>query len=166
MRRPPAVTALLLAACLATGCDREGEDMLTDADVTAIRQIGQDHARATLAGETDRILAMRADDIVWMPPNAPIVSGKDAVRQFLAASPPAVGFTITPRHTEGSADLAYDRGAYVYSMVVEGDTVHDTGKYLVVLRRQPDNSWLIAAEMWSSDAPPPVPAPPPARRRA
>jgi uncharacterized protein (TIGR02246 family) len=154
-----------MVAGLVMGC-ASGDDRLSEADVAAIRAIEQEFAQASIARDFDRVLAQRTDDIVWMPPNSPALVGKDAVRQALEANPPASGFVITSEQTEGSDDLAYDRGTYVYSVVVGTDTVNEGGKYLQILRRQPDGSWRLAVEIWNANQPPPPPAPAPARRRA
>jgi ketosteroid isomerase-like protein len=37
--------------------------------------------------------------------------------------------------------------------------VDDHGKYIVIERKQPDGSWLITEDIFSSDVPLPAPAP-------
>jgi ketosteroid isomerase-like protein len=163
--RPTAAT--LLGLCLAatvTAC--EGQEGLSEADIAAINQLGTDFVQATLARDFDRILAQRTDSVVWMPPGAPAIKGKAALRQFLEAGPRAVRFEATPVYTDGRDDLAFARGSYVYAAEAGADTVTETGKYVAVLFRQPDGAWLVGLEMWNSDAPPPAPtSPEPARRR-
>ena len=50
-------------------------------------------------------------------------------------------------------------GVASYSATVtrEGmaEPMTDTGKYLVLLRKQADGSWLMTTVIWNSDAPPP-----------
>jgi ketosteroid isomerase-like protein len=162
LRRFVALPLLLIG--LIGGCDA-GQDTLSDADRTALAQLREGFIQATLARDFDRILATRTEDIVWMPPNAPIVSGKSEVRQWLEAGPRAVGFELTPTRLEGDDDLAFERGRFVYRALMGADTVTDAGKYLVILRRQADGAWLLAVEMWNSDAPPPSVSPAPATRR-
>jgi len=165
--RPSRLLPLPLVLCLLAACER-GEEGLSEADIAAIHQLGQEFTQANVAHDWDRVLAQRTDDVVWMPPNAAALPGKDAVRRFLQEGAQATAFTITSVHTEGSDDLAVDRGSYVYTGVMGSDTITDTGKYVAMLRRQPDDSWKIALEIWNSDValPQPAPAPAAARRRS
>ena len=103
------------------------------------------------------MLAVYADDVVEMPPNMPLRSGKAAAEAAASAdtSPQPSTFSLTSAETEGVGDLAYDRGSYSFSMSMEGmpEPMTDTGKYIVLLRRQADGSWLMTATIWNSDLP-------------
>ena len=147
------VIFLLMSAGVLTACGPR-HSALSEADLTAIAQLRTEFVEGTLARDFDRVLAAHAEDAVWMLPNAPQLVGKAAIRASLEAGPPPTSFVMTPGRTEGG-DVAYERGTYVYSAVVGADTVSESGKYLVILRRQTDNSWLIAVDIWNSDAPAP-----------
>jgi ketosteroid isomerase-like protein len=72
-----------------------------------------------------------------------------------------------------TGDWGFDRGTYtitptpkVAGEAAEGASIEQseigreldyaqTGKYLWILKRQPDGSWKIARGMWSSNHPPP-----------
>lgn len=146
-------TAALLTALTACG---PRHDVLSEADLAAIAQLRTDFVEVTLARDFDGVLASRAEDAVWMPPNAPLLVGKAKIRAFLEAGPTPTAFVLTPGRTEGG-DVAYERGRYAYSTVIGADTVSESGKYLVILRRQADNSWRIAVDIWNTDAPAPIP---------
>ncbi len=64
-------------------------------------------------------------------------------------------FSLTPAETDGVGDLAYDRGSYSVTVSIEGmpEPLTDAGKYVVLLRKQTDKSWLIMASIWNSDMP-------------
>ena len=56
---------------------------------------------------------------------------------------------------QGDGSLAYIRANYNISFMVSDSTeVSDTGKILVVLKKQPDGSWMRVADAWNSDLPP------------
>jgi len=67
-------------------------------------------------------------------------------------------FTITPIQIEGTDGLAFDRGTWSMTATAEGmpEPIVDTGKYVMVLRRQEDGSWLWTVGIWNSDLPLPT----------
>lgn len=161
--RPLISTLAAVLICAATACaptsDRADGDRLSDADVTAIRALGQEFTQAIVTHDYDKVVALHTDDVAWMAPGAPAALGPAALRQSLENGVQALSFVITPAHTEGVGSLAYDRGGYTYTGVIGSDTVTAAGKYVQVLRRQADGSWRIALAIWNDDAPPPAPAP-------
>lgn len=161
--RPVTFTLTAGLICAATTCKpvpvpAPTGDRFTDADVTAIRAVGQEFTRAVVARDHDRVVALHTDDVAWMPPDVPAALGSAALRQSLESQPRALSFVITSAHTEGVGSLAYDRGGYTYKGVAGADTVSATGKYVQVLRRQADGSWRIALATWNYDAPATAPS--------
>ena len=63
-------------------------------------------------------------------------------------------------HIDGQGDVAYGRANYTETFTVGGvaPAIEDAGKVLGMLRRQPDNAWLIAVWCWNSDLPVPTDA--------
>lgn len=97
-----------------------------------------------------------ADSAVLMPPNHAIVEGRDAIRTFLQGMVDAgfAGITLDTTTIESAGDLAYGRGRYTLRMTPRGQaTVEDTGKYVVVYRRQRDGAWRAVADIFNSDRP-------------
>jgi ketosteroid isomerase-like protein len=72
------------------------------------------------------------------------------------------GFTgptdLTSTAVEGRDGLAYAVGEYRATLTPKKAGAKplptDVGKYLEVLKRQPDGSWKIVYDMWSSNAQP------------
>jgi ketosteroid isomerase-like protein len=56
---------------------------------------------------------------------------------------------------DGCGDHAVARAAFTESFTIgsTGDTITDSGKALIMFRKQADGSWLIAAECWNSNLP-------------
>ena len=131
-----------------------------EADVAAIEAVFRDSISKLKAGDLEGYLALFSEDIVWMPPNAKIEEGKDAVRQW--GQPYFDQFTITQTasfdEVKISGDWAFVRGPYKDELVPknEGDTVVDIGKFLYIFERQADKSWKITHAIWNSDSPPPA----------
>ena len=55
---------------------------------------------------------------------------------------------------DGRADLAYMRGTFAMTLEPEGAAaVSMAGKYVEVLKKQPDGAWRFAVDIFNADAP-------------
>jgi len=150
---------LVLAALLvfaASGCAPKVD---VEAERAALLQVDADWAKAAVAKDLERWLSFFADDAVMLPPNAPIMTGKDAIGKLWSEMFATPGFTLSlqPTKTEVSraGDLAYILGTYKVTMNdPEGNPVTDRGKYVTVWKKQPDGTWKVVADIWNSDLPP------------
>lgn len=89
-----------------------------------------------------------------MPPNHGVVRGRAALKAWGDSLPPMTAFSFSHILVDGSGDLAVVTSAYAVTFAPPGAPVApDTGKQLVVFRRQPDGSWLITAASFNSDLP-------------
>ena len=154
-----------LAAC------QQAPKPLTPADEAAIRGVSDAFLAAVNSDNVEGLMALHASTSTVQPPNMPSASGPDAQRQLWTGmmSQMRVTLTSTPVTIAGQGDLAYVVGNYHIVSTMKDTTQAappaDDGKFLDVLQRQSDGSWKYVAESWSSNAAPPAPAPPPARRR-
>ena len=148
----------LLIATMAAGCGAEAAITgapLSSAAEADIRQSTADFVTAALANDADALASLYTEDALFMPPNEPAVVGRDAIRTRLAADT-YQAFTLQVSSVEGRGDLAYSRGTYTirFQPGNEGDFIDDTGKWLVVHRKQADGSWLTLTDIYNSDEPP------------
>ena len=132
--------------------------MLTEEDIAAIKSVGAALDQAALASDWGALAALLTEDAVFMPPNGPAVEGRGAIQVWIES----LGIVMTEHTFEftnvaGQGDVSYGRATYAEAYTVGGvaPAIEDAGKVLGVLRRQPDNSWLIAAWCWNSDLPVP-----------
>lgn len=65
------------------------------ADEKALMQTSRDWAKAAASADAEAILAYWAEDAVVMPPNKAAITGKAAIRGFVAESLKIPGFSIT-----------------------------------------------------------------------
>ena len=162
------VTILKFAAAIAAssfvllGCEHGPAD--TSADVDAIRAGTAAFADAYNAGDADALAAAYTEDAVLLPPNAPAVSGRAAIREFWAtdsANTTGAGLKFVfpgDGPAEVSGDLAYESGSF--KVVDASGAAVVTGKYIGVFKKV-DGKWLLARDTWNTDAPPhPLPRPP------
>jgi len=97
------------------------------------------------AKDTARVMTLYANDAVTLPPGAPLLTGKDAMRKSWAAQMAMSGFALTfrPIKTVAAGDLAYEIGDYQFNGRKNGQATNMKGKYVVVWGRQPDGSWKV-----------------------
>jgi ketosteroid isomerase-like protein len=137
-----------------------GSAPLSEEDVAAIGQVREAYRQAVLATDPAAIAATYTADGVEMPPHMAFVEGHQAIQARNEALARVSDFQITSVETVGYGDLAFDRGRFTFTGMVEGApaAVADTGKYLVIARRQGDGTWLLSRAIWNSDLPLPTPA--------
>ena len=151
--------AVLALAVASTACQPPAQEAgpLSEEDVAAIRAVPEAFAQAVLAGDWGTVAAGYAEDAVLMPPNGPAVEGRAAIRAWWEASstPNMTQFTLPPTEIDGHGDLAYVRGTYAMTIVPEGapEPFQGSGKYVVILQKQSDGSWLVVVDIWNSDQP-------------
>ncbi len=88
-----------------------------------------------------------------MAPNEPAQQGRAAIRAAHEAwSGNVTNARLTVSEIDGRDGLAYVRGTYLITVAGEG-MPQVVGKYVWILRQQPDGSWLQAAAIWNSDLP-------------
>lgn len=154
LNRPILGLTLLVAACAPRP---PAAGSLSEQDISALRAIADRDAPIVLARDWDTLTAEYAVDAVRMPPNAPAVQGRDAIRRFIDGYPPISEFTFRLIDLKGDGQLAYMHGAWTITFTPLGAAmpISDSGKILVVLRKQADGTWLRVADAWNSDVAPP-----------
>jgi uncharacterized protein (TIGR02246 family) len=153
--------AVIAGALASISLPSEGQTgrSLSEADLRKIDDITQAAVNAALARDFATWSALFLDDAVVNPPNEPAVKGRAAIRAWLEKFPPMTEFKLNNEKVEGRDDLAYLLGTYTMTITPTGapGPIKDSGKFVTVLRRQPDGRWLCAVDMFSSDLPPPPP---------
>lgn len=148
--------AFLCTAILIVGCNQGAAIDTQAADERAIRAEDAAGLKAAQAKDVNGAVANYADDASWLPPNAPIAKGKDAIRAGWAALLASPGLTIdwqiTKLEVARSGDLAYTLFAYQMSMQgPDGKPISDHGKDMAVWKKQPDGVWKMVADTFNSD---------------
>ena len=129
----------------------EGADEFTARDRDDVRQRSQQLATAFNSKQIDAIVELYADNSVFMPPNAPILRGREPVREFYQdLTGRATNLRLETEDVAGHGPLAYETGTY--SLAYEDGDVRDRGKYVFIWRKM-NNIWRTEKAMWSSDLP-------------
>jgi uncharacterized protein (TIGR02246 family) len=101
------------------------------------------------------IASVYAPDARVLAPGSPAVVGRAAIEEFWKGflDQGVEGGVLKTLTLDEQGDLAVEEGQYE---VRAGGAVVDTGKYVVVHRRQSDGSWKFGTDIFNSDqaAPP------------
>jgi ketosteroid isomerase-like protein len=154
--RPHFVIPALAAITVAAGCQPQPA-ALSSADIAAIRASEEAFTQNGRTRKDSANAALYSENAVLMPPHEPALTGRPAIRRWLAAFPPMSDFGLTVVEIDGRGDLAYVRGTYALTIAASGKTpaLPDHGKYVEVRRKQADGSWLIVLDIFNSDLPAP-----------
>jgi len=121
-----------------------------------IRSMDADWSHAATLGDLDASVSYYADDGAMLAPNAPIASGKAAVRNAwdgLLHMPGYVSLSFSPTSVTvaQAGDIAYEIGTYVLTVKdKKGTPTADNGKYVVVWKKQVDGAWKVEADIFNS----------------
>jgi uncharacterized protein (TIGR02246 family) len=162
----PVVACALLAACVLLAACGAAESPRADADAQAAAFAAMDSvyerfARAYRLGEPDSVLALYADDPLYLPGQGDIRRGRETLRgqfDFLerireADASAHIGFETVARRASG--ELAFDVGSYTLE-VEQADGSGgplNRGKFATVWERSEERAWRIRVDSFS-------PAPP------
>ena len=148
-----------LSACAPQAEPVVDESTSIEADVEAIKKVNVDLINAFNASDAAAAVALVMDDAVDLPPNRPAVIGKEAIRSFVQSDFDrfTMNFADEIVEIEVAGDLAYIWTNYTVTLTPKdvGKPIGNNGKWLIVLRRQPDGSWKFSRNIWNSDNPPP-----------
>ncbi len=133
---------------------------LSDVEAAAVLSVDSAFAAGVRAGDAAAVANAYAEDAVLMPPDMKPIKGRASIQEYWAGF--LKSYTVDAEmgmdEMDGRGDLAYSRGHYHFEVTPKGKGVPRmapvSGKFLEVLRRQPDGSWLYTADMFSANAPP------------
>ena len=122
-------------------------------DTSGIARVRADWAKYLHDKKLDESVALYTPDAQFLTETGERFAGRDAIRELtrqamaaFTSAEPAFESVIT----KISGDMAYDSGDYHETLTAaNGKVLQPHGMYLMVLRRQSDGRWLIAALMWS-----------------
>jgi len=153
------VAVALTAGCQGTPASMaSGTNAMESGAVTAsVRQLFGEYVANVIAGNADRWLTLWDASAVQLPPDAPMVVGKDTLaRKVKAGFAPGVydDMKITIQEVKTSGELAFARGIYTTTVSKSAGGGGVDGKFLTVFKRQTDGSWKIYRDCFNSNVPP------------
>ena len=129
---------------------------LSDEDVAAIKTAHDAILQATLAGDLEATVEFYTEDAILIMGGV-VIEGREAYKETLKAlsevSPTVTAANITIAEIDGRYDLAFVRGTSSMTMGRKGvpEPIQRTGKFIEILRKQDDGSWLIERSLVAID---------------
>ena len=108
-------------------------------------------------GDADSIAALYTDDAELFVPGVPVIQGKSAIREAWRGIVGSGGNSvrIDIREVQESRDIAFDSGHFT-ATAADG-TVLNTGKWIVIWKRNASGAWRIHRDFMHWDIPPAPP---------
>ena len=151
----------LLTICF-TGCNRQDTERAPDerdvaVEITKIKNLSAARAKAFNEGNADVIAAAFTESGLLMAPDSSSRKGREAIREYYQHIFDQYNTVLESGYEEVkvSGDLGYGVGFAKVKLVPHngGDTLLSTAKYINILQRQDDGSWLTTHDIWNANEP-------------
>lgn len=148
-----------LLAIIGVGCARQPD---LSAERAALLSTDKEWAAAAASGDVERTVSYWTDDAILLPAGTRPLVGKEAIREFVAASFRTPGFSVSWESTEPKfatgRDLAYMVGRNKFTVRgPDGNLVTTTGNAVSIWRKEPDGAWRCVIDIGNADPPGDVP---------
>lgn len=165
-RMTPATIAFCSVLILGAGCAAPPEEEAPAPEVdpvaeneAALTELAAKYLQAVNRGDADGLAVLYTEDAIRFPSDGRRIEGRDAIRLFAAADYADTDWEMQLHVEESdySGNLALVRGTYAITLTSKADpsaVYQEVGKWMDLMRREEDGSWLIAREMSNRDHPP------------
>ena len=150
--------ALTLAVPFLVSCEKAAKDTTAE-DIQAVKAASERWVDAFNQGDAAAIAGLYTEEAKLLPPNSSIVVGREGIQAVLQGffDAGAGDYQSTDLELSVSGDMAYVVGKQTVTIQPEeGEAISDSGKYVVILKRE-KGSWKIDIAIWNSSLPLPVP---------
>ena len=170
MKRLLTFIPLVILLCLTFGCQKaeevaeevkaEQEEQKEVMDLAQVRQlIEEGHVKfseAVRSGDATALASLYTEDAMLLPPNSPMIKGREGVEAFWAG-----GFqmgikeiVLTIVEVIAMGDMVCEIGESEVTIQPEGmDAIKDRGKYLAIVKKAVDGTWKVYIDIWNSSLP-------------
>ena len=137
---------LSVVACTQTAAELIGEDR------AAITSMGDRYLQALVDDDVTALASLFVENGVRLVRNGAVTSGRAEIQAIGSFAADFISFRTENVSIGGQGDLAYSWMDYdLTSVASEGaEAATFYGRFLMVLSKQPDGSWLVVAVMWNS----------------
>lgn len=128
------------------------DDLIVDG-----KKLHADYVDAINSNDTDKVMALLSEDIVFQVAGEPELVGAEAISEWAESFFEAfeAHYTKDQLAFEASGNLAFDRYTYTARLVgrEDGAVLAEHGKGTGIFRRGDDGRWLLIVDSWSPDEP-------------
>ncbi len=144
-----ALVILIVAAPLSLGQTKGNKT--SDGNIrSTIEAANKKFVETFSKGNAARIADMYAEGARVMPPNSPMVQGRQRIQElWQSLINTGAKLTLSTSDVEAQGNVVYEVGTYE---LIFPDNKRDAGKYVVVWRRQ-KGDWKLAVDIWNSNMP-------------
>ncbi len=159
------VTILVLSSLLALAASISGRPCEpavaaasdTQTDVQDIQAWLERYCTTVTAGDLAGYRAFWTEDVVWLPPNAPVRKG---IADCMEHNRPLFEYyqsveTMSAEEIRVEGNMAFARVNYTYQGTPKPGTnvepLKEDGKGMFILQRRPDGSWVSTHCVWNSN---------------
>jgi uncharacterized protein (TIGR02246 family) len=147
---------LLLAGLI--GCTRQPAVNVAEEEA-AIRSTDAAWQAAVKARDLERTVSFWADDATIIPSNSSPITGKAAIRKYVADAYASPDFSIVWNMEKvvvsRAGDLAYATATdKITFRTPGGQLMSEKTNAVVIWKKQPDGSWKAVIDIWSAEPPP------------
>jgi uncharacterized protein (TIGR02246 family) len=126
------------------------EDVMSRADITAVNRLFEEAVRK---GDAERIAGLYTPDAMALPPDGPVVKGRDNIKQMWASAMKQMGLKDAKLDTldlEIAGDAAHEVGEATLRLETEpGKRQTAVVKFVVVWKRL-NGQWRIHRDIWNA----------------
>jgi uncharacterized protein (TIGR02246 family) len=147
-------TSILAAIILGsfTACQPYSKDF-SSADLSAIKASSNEWVESYNQNDWQKLATLFSPDATMMPPNSSEVVGRTAIAAWEAKNESGFRIAFDIQQIDGNGNIAYVRGrSCVFIPDGNGGYGVDVGKFLETRKKQADDTWLIVADIFNSDA--------------
>jgi len=107
------------------------------------------------AGDAAALAALYTEDGMMMPPNHEMLQGKAAIEEYgtALASMGVTGLSLTTVEVMQAGDMVVELAKY--TVTIPGG-LEDSGKSIVIWKKDADGSWKLHRDIWNSSLPLPA----------
>ena len=140
------VMSALLASCSAPATE--------SASRIELGQMNRDFAAALNAKDAAAAAGLYTEDAVLIPPGEPVVRGRSAIEEYWRNALELGGVrevSVETMDALSSGALGYETGSFVLTADgPDGEPVIDRGRYIELLRLEPDGTWRSTHGIWNA----------------
>lgn len=154
MRRFGVLKSVFVVCFLMISCVEKSAENNPD-DIRAIEEMSAARADAFNRGDAAAIAIYFTEDGILMAPGSPALTGREAVEGYYQQIFDQYVTELDSYYEEVkvSGDFAFGRGIAEVTLTPRngGERIVSTSKYVNLLRRQEDGSWLTTHDIWNEN---------------